>query len=170
ELSVEERFSAGAQTFPYGTVVAVVEVDEDTGKVSLERIVAVDDCGTVVNPVMVEGQVHGSLAQGIAQALLEEIVYDEHAQLRTASLVDYLVPMAADLPHFETGRIETPAPSNPLGAKGTGESGAIGAPPAVVNAVLDALRPLGVEHLDMPLTPEKVWHALHRARAAAPAA
>ncbi len=165
ELTVEERFSAGAQTFPYGTVVAVVEVDEDTGRVSLERIVAVDDCGTVVNPVMVEGQVHGSLAQGVAQALYEEVVYDEHAQLRTASLVDYLVPSAADLPHFETGRLETPAPSNPLGAKGTGESGAIGAPPAIVNAVLDALRPLGVDHLDMPLAPQKVWHALQQARA-----
>jgi aerobic carbon-monoxide dehydrogenase large subunit len=160
EPAVEEDYSPGAQTFPYGAVAAVVEVDRGTGALRLLRLAAVDDCGTVVNPLLAEGQAHGSLAQGVAQALFEEVAYDESGQLRSATLMDYLVPAAPDLPDFETRRMTTPAPSNPLGAKGAGESGCIGAPPAVVLAVLDALAPDGVTDLDMPLTPERVWRAL----------
>lgn len=162
ELAAEESYSPMAQTFPYGVVAALVVIDPETGRVELQRLVAVDDCGTVLNPMIVEGQVHGSLAQGIAQALYEEIVYSADGQLLTSTLADYLAPTAPDLPAVETGRLVTPAPSNPLGVKGAGESGCIGAPPAVVNAVLDALSPYGVEDLSMPLTPEKVWRALQR--------
>lgn len=163
EPAAEEVYSPGAQTFPYGAVAAVTEVDPDTGQVRLRRLVAVDDCGTQLNPLVVEGQVHGSLAQGVAQALFEGVEYDPEGQLLTGTLMDYLAPTAPDLPEFETRRLVTPAPSNPLGAKGAGESGCIGAPPAVVLAVLDALAPYGVTDLDMPLTPERVWRALNRA-------
>ncbi len=163
-LDVEETFSPGAQTFPYGAVAAVVEVDPETGAVSVEQLVAVDDPGVVVHPQIAEGQVHGSLAQGVGQALFEAVRYDEHGQLVTASLLDYTVPSAADLPLPLTARLETPAPSNPLGAKGVGESGCLGAPPAIVNATLDALRHLGVENLQMPLTPLSVWEAIEHAR------
>lgn len=164
-LAVVHDFSPDAHTFPYGAHGAVVEVDTDTGMVSLLRMVAVDDCGTIINPLIVEGQIHGSLLQGIAQALLEEVVYDaESGQLQTSALIDYLAPTAPDAPTYETDRLVTPAPSNPLGAKGAGEAGCIGAPPAIVNAALDALAPLGVEHLDMPLTPERVWGAIQAAR------
>ncbi|GIU93530.1 MAG: carbon-monoxide dehydrogenase large subunit [Acidimicrobiia bacterium] len=159
----EEFYSPGAQTFPYGVHAAVVEVELDTGEVRLLDMVAVDDCGTVINPMIVEGQTHGSLAQGIGQALFEQVQYDDQGQLRTATLMDYALPHSTDLPFFRTARLETPAPSNPLGAKGAGEGGCIGAPPAVVNAVLDALWPYGVEHLDMPLRPAVVWEALQRA-------
>lgn len=151
-------------TNPFGAHVAVVEVDVETGEVSLVRYIAVDDCGTVLNPVIVEGQIHGGLAQGIAQALFEEAVYSEDGQLQTGSMLSYLVPSAAELPAFELGRTVTPSPTNPLGAKGTGEAGTIGSPPAVMNAVLDALAPYGVRDLDMPATPERIWRALRDAR------
>lgn len=159
-LADEETYSPGAQTFPYGATAAIVEVDLETGRVVLLRLVAVDDCGTVLDPTIVEGQVHGSLVQGIGQALYEGIVYDEAGQLITATLMDYLVPGAPDLPDLETDRLEHPAPSNPLGVKGAGESGCLGAPPAIVHAVLDALRPYGVRDLSMPITPQQVWQAL----------
>jgi carbon-monoxide dehydrogenase large subunit len=129
--------------------------------------VAVDDCGTVVNPMLVEGQVHGGIAQGAAQALFEEMVHDPNGNPVTASLLDYGIPTANELPAFETARTVTPSPNNPLGAKGVGESGTIGSTPAVQNAVIDALAHLGVRHLDMPLTPEKVWRAVG-ARLASP--
>jgi carbon-monoxide dehydrogenase large subunit len=161
-LSDEETYSPDAQTFPYGACVAVVEVDRGTGKVSVLRIVAVDDCGHVINPMLVEGQVHGSLLQGVAQAVFEGMAYDDQGQPMTTTLADYPVPTAPDAPRYTTARLVTPAPSNPLGAKGAGESGCIGAPPAVVNAVVDALAEQGVEDLAMPLTPERVWRALHR--------
>jgi carbon-monoxide dehydrogenase large subunit len=126
------------------------------------RHVAVDDCGTVINPLLAEGQVHGGVAQGIAQALFEQMVYEPDAgQPITANLLDYLVPSAADLPDFVAGRISTPCPNNPLGAKGIGESGAVGAPAAVINAVVDALAPFGVEHIDMPAAPHKVWELIN---------
>ena len=157
-------FEPTACTFPFGTHVAVVEVDTETGVVKFLRYVAVDDCGKVINPLLVEGQVHGGLAQGIAQALYEEVVYDEGGQLLTATLMDYAVPKFDMLPHYELASTVTPTPLNPLGAKGVGEAGTIAAPPCVVNAVLDALRPLGVTHLDMPLKPEKVWRAIRAAR------
>jgi carbon-monoxide dehydrogenase large subunit len=144
-------------TFPFGCHVCVVEVDRETGKVTIERYVAVDDCGRVINPMIVDGQVHGGIAQSIGQALFEETVYDEDGQLLTGSLVDYMIPTAAEIPHFETERTETPSPSNPLGVKGVGEAGTIAASAAVVNAVCDAL---DLDHLDMPLQPERVWKAL----------
>jgi aerobic carbon-monoxide dehydrogenase large subunit len=153
-------------SFPHGTHLCAVEVDTETGAVALRRYVAVDDVGKVINPQIVEGQVHGGIVQGIAQALFEEAVYDEDGQLRSASLVDYYVPSAADLPHLETDRTETPATSNPMGAKGVGEAGAIASPPAVVNAVVDALRSFGVEDVPMPASPRNVWEAIQRAAGA----
>ncbi|MFQ5342405.1 MAG: xanthine dehydrogenase family protein molybdopterin-binding subunit [Anaerolineae bacterium] len=148
-------------TFPFGTHVCVVEVDPDTGHVDIKRYVAVDDVGNVINPMIVDGQVHGGIAQGAAQALWEGAVYDESGQLLTGSLMDYALPRAHFLPSFETDRTETPTPVNPLGVKGAGETGTIASTPAVVSAVVDALSPFGVKHLDMPLTPEKIWQAIH---------
>jgi aerobic carbon-monoxide dehydrogenase large subunit len=159
-MSASVRFEAERGMVPSGAHVAVVELDPEPGTVTILRYVAVDDCGKVINPLLVEGQVHGSLAQGIAQALLECVVYDERGQLLTTSFLDYAMPTSTQLPRFETDRVETPCPLNPLGAKGIGESGTTGAPPAVVNAVLDALRPMGVTALDLPLTPERLWRAL----------
>ena len=153
-------------SYPHGTHLCAVEVDTETGRVDIRRYVAVDDVGKVINPQIVEGQVHGGLAQGIAQALFEEAVYDEDGQLKTASLLDYHVPSAADLPHFVTDRTETPATTNPLGVKGVGEAGAIASTPAVINAVVDALRPLGVRDVPMPASPRNVWTAIQAARSA----
>ena len=147
-------------SFPFGCHVAVVEVDADTGAVRLREMVAVDDCGVVVNPLLAEGQVHGGLAQGIAQILFEEVIYDNDGNPLTTNLADYAVPSAADLPGFRTAHTVTPTPNNPLGAKGIGESGTTGAVSAVWNAVVDALAPFGVMHLDPPFTPEKVWRAM----------
>lgn len=163
DLTEDMWFVPGAQTFPYGTHIAVVEVDIETGLVDLQKIVAVDDCGNVLNPMIVEGQIHGSLMQGIGQALYEDIDYSPDGQLRTSTFMDYQLPRAADQPEFVLGRVVSPAPSNPLGVKGTGEAGCIGAPPAIVNAVLDALRPHGVTDLTMPLKPATVWEALRGA-------
>lgn len=167
ELAADEWYVPGAQAFPYGVHVAVVEVERETGEVRLRQIVAVDDCGNVINPMMVEGQLHGSLMQGVGQALYEGIEYSEDGQLLTATLMDYELPRASDAPPILSDRLVHPAPSNSLGAKGTGEAGCIGAPPAIVNAVLDALTPYGVTHLDMPLRPATVWAALQRAGARA---
>ena len=152
-------------TFPFGTHVAVVEVDADTGEVSLRRYVAVDDVGRVINPMIVDGQVHGGIAQGISQALWEGAVYDEDGQLQTSSLMDYALPKARLFPTLEVSRTETPTDVNPLGVKGAGETGTIASTPAVVNAVVDALAPFGITHIDMPLTPERVWRAIAEARA-----
>jgi carbon-monoxide dehydrogenase large subunit len=151
-------------SWPSGCHIAVVEVDTETGDVQLDRYVAVDDVGNVVNPMIVDGQVHGGIAQGIAQALWEEAVYDEDGNLLTGSLLNYLVPSAAELPSFELDRTVTPSPSNPLGVKGVGETGTIASTPAVVNAVLDALEPYGVTDIDMPTTPERVWRAIQEAK------
>jgi carbon-monoxide dehydrogenase large subunit len=148
-------------TFPFGTHICVVEVDKATGQVTVKRYVAVDDVGNVINPMIVEGQVHGGVVQGVAQALWETAVYTENGQLATGTLMDYALPRASDFPHIETGRTETPSPVNPLGVKGAGETGTIASTPAVVNAVMDALAPFGIRHLDMPLTPERVWKAMH---------
>ncbi len=164
DLTAEDWFVPGAQTFPYGVHVAVVEVDLDTGEVDLLRMVAVDDCGNVLNPMIVEGQLHGSLMQGIGQALYEGVQYSEQGQLITSTLVDYAIPRASDAPPITSERLVHPAPSNPLGAKGTGEAGCIGAPPAIVNAVLDALAPYGVSDIEMPLRPATVWTALANSR------
>jgi carbon-monoxide dehydrogenase large subunit len=148
-------------TYPFGTHIAVVEVDAETGKVHLKRFVAVDDVGNVINPMIVEGQIHGGLTQGIGQALLEGVRYDEMGNLVNASYMDYAMPRADDLPSYETDRTITPCPHNPLGVKGAGEAGTIGSAPAVVNAVVDALAHLGVRDLAMPLTPESVWRAIN---------
>ncbi len=150
--------------FPFGTHVAVVEVDPETGEISFRRYVAVDDCGNIINPMLVEGQIHGGIAQGVAQALYEEVVYDENGQLLSGSLMDYAVPKAAMVPWMELDNTVTPTPVNPLGVKGVGEAGTIGSTPAVVNAVLDALAPFGVKHIDMPLRPEKIWRAIQEAK------
>jgi carbon-monoxide dehydrogenase large subunit len=138
-----------------------MEVDTETGMVKIRKYACVDDIGRIVNPMIAEGQMHGGLAQGIAQALYEEAVYDDDGNLTTGSFVDYLVPTAADLPHFDTGNTVHEAPGNPIGAKGVGEAGCIASTPAVVNAAIDAVRHLGVSDLRMPLTPERVWRALH---------
>jgi carbon-monoxide dehydrogenase large subunit len=154
-------FTASGPTFPFGTHIAVVEIDSETGKVELRRIIACDDAGTILNPLLVDGQVHGGLAQGISQALFEEVRYDEDGNPLSTTLLDYLMPSAAEFPLFERIEMETPSPINPLGAKGIGESGTIGSTPAVQNAVIDAVSHLGIRHIDMPLTPERVWNVLN---------
>ena len=144
-------------TFPFGTHVCVVEIDKETGETKFLKYVAVDDCGKVINPLLVDGQLHGGIVQSIGQALFEEVVYDDQGQLVTGELMDYAVPKASHVPWLETDRTETPSPVNPLGVKGVGEAGTIGATPAIVNAIVDALSPYGVKHLDMPVRPEKIW-------------
>ncbi len=160
ELAYQGDFKQGGATFPFGAHLSVVEVDTETGRVRALRHIAVDDCGRVLNPLVVEGQQHGGIAQGIAQALYEEMSFDEWGTPRNLSLAEYLVPSAAELPSFETANTETPSPLNPLGAKGIGESATVGSTPAVQNAIVDALAHLGVRHIDMPATPERVWRAI----------
>ena len=167
-LDIEHDFTSPGATYPFGAHVAVVEVDTETGKVELLRLVAVDDCGRVLNPMLVEGQVHGGLASGISQALWEHFVYDEDGNPLTSTLAEYPLPSAAEFPSFEAAHTETPTPLNPLGAKGIGESATTGSTPAVQNAVVDAVSHLGVRHLDMPLTSEKVWRAIRNATAGNP--
>ena len=158
-LLAEVDYAFGGETYPFGAHLAVVEVDTETGKVVLRRMVAVDDAGRILNPLLADGQVHGGLAQGIAQALLEEFRYDQDGNPLTTNLADYTFISAAELPSFECVRMETPTPRNELGAKGIGESGTIGSTPAAHNAVIDAVAHLGVRHIDMPTTPERVWRA-----------
>jgi aerobic carbon-monoxide dehydrogenase large subunit len=165
-LAATVKFKQRESTFPFGCHVSVVEVDVETGEALAIRHVAVDDCGRILNPLLVDGQVHGGLAQGIAQALYEEVVYDESGTPVTSNLTSYLVPSATEMPAFAIAHTETPTPLNPLGAKGIGESATIGSTPAVQNAVLDAIAYLGVRHLDMPLSPERVWRAIRDARSA----
>ncbi|MFN8516692.1 MAG: xanthine dehydrogenase family protein molybdopterin-binding subunit [Thermomicrobiales bacterium] len=163
-LEVTDFFAPPGTTYPFGADVVVVEVMPETGEVQVQRYVTVDDCGRVISPLLVDGQVHGGLAQGIGQALWEEVVYDDEGQLVTGTLMDYAVPRAQDFPHFELERTETPSPLNPLGAKGIGELATIGSTPAIVNAVLDALTPFGITELDMPLRPERIWKAIQNAQ------
>ncbi|MFA0768162.1 MAG: hypothetical protein OXFUSZZB_001490 [Candidatus Fervidibacter sp.] len=151
-------------TFPSGTHICVCEVDIETGEVKILKYVAVDDCGKVVNPLLVEGQIIGGIVQAFGQAMMERCVYDENGQLLTGELLDYAIPKAHNAPKIVVDRVETPSPVNPLGAKGVGEAGTIGATPAFINAVCDALEPLGIRHIDMPLTPARVWHAIQKAR------
>ncbi len=160
-LSATYFFEPKNFTFPFGTHICVVEIDKETGETKFLRYVAVDDCGKVINPLLVDGQLHGGIVQAIGQALYEEVVYDEQGQLVTGELMDYAIPRASQMPWFELDRTETPSPSNPLGVKGVGEAGTIGATPAVVNAIVDALSPYGVKHLDMPARPEAVWKLIN---------
>jgi carbon-monoxide dehydrogenase large subunit len=164
ELSAEVDFQASQPTFPFGAHVAVVEVDTETGAVELKRMLAVDDAGRIINPLVAEGQVHGGVVAGVAQALYEELTYDEEGNPQNANLVTYGIPAATELPPIEVIEMQTPTPINPLGVKGIGESGTIGATPAVHNAVIDALSPYGVRHIDMPVNGEVVWRALQNAR------
>ena len=167
-LSVELDFTQPGATFPFGAHLSVVEVDTETGRVVPVRHVAVDDCGRIVNPLLVTGQQHGGIIQGMAQVLWEQFVYDGDGNPQTTTLAEYAMPSAAEVPSFETHNTETPSPMNPLGAKGIGESGTIGATPAVHNAVIDAISHFGVRHIDMPCTPERVWRAIDDARAGHP--
>jgi carbon-monoxide dehydrogenase large subunit len=164
-LVVQHDTERSGSTFPFGAHVAVVEVDTETGRVVPTHHIAVDDCGVIVNPLLVDGQVHGGLASGIAQALWEQYVYDDDGNPITSTLAEYAIPSAAELPSYTTSHTETPSPLNELGAKGIGESATVGATPAVQNAVVDALSHLGVRHIDMPCTPERVWRAIQDARA-----
>ncbi len=156
-LAESHFFEPSNFTYPFGTHIAVVEVSVDTGEIDLKRYVAVDDCGNIINPMLVEGQLHGGIVQGLSQALYEEVVYDEDGQMLTGSLMDYALPRAHNFPRFELDNTVTPSPVNPMGVKGVGEAGTIGSTPAIVNAVVDALKPFGVRHIDMPLRPEKIW-------------
>ena len=164
-LLAELDFEQSGATFPFGAHVSVVEVDTETGLVRPLRHIAVDDCGRILNPLIVTGQQHGGIGQGMAQALWEEVLFDEEGNPRTSTLADYAMPSAAELPSFESENTETPSPLNPMGAKGIGESGTIGSTPAVQNAVVDALSHLGIRHIDMPCTPERVWRAIQDAAA-----
>ncbi len=164
-LAYEHDFDGTDATFPFGTHVSIVEVDTATGGVEMLRHIAVDDCGTILNPLIVNGQQHGGIAQGAAQVLFEHVAYDELGNPTNANLMDYLVPAASELPSFEVSNTETPSPRNPLGAKGIGESGTIGAGPAVHNAIIDAVSHLGVSHIEMPCTPQTVWQAVSAATA-----
>ena len=161
-LAYAHRFTSGGATFPFGAHVAVVEVDTETGKVTHLKQIACDDAGTVLNPLLLEGQIHGGIAQGSAQALLEEFVYDEDGNPKTGNLAEYAFISAVETPHIQLVSMATPTPRNPLGAKGVGESGTIGSTPAVQSAVVDAVAHLGVRHIDMPTTPERVWKAIHQ--------
>src|SRR4029079_170432 len=147
-------------TSPFGSYIAVVDVDRGTGAVKVRRFVAVDDCGNIINPIIANGQIYGGLAMGLAPALLEEITYDENGNISGGSFMDYLLPTAMETPKWETAKTVTPSPHHPFGAKGVGESATVGAPPAIANAVVDALAHLGVKHIDIPITPEKVWTIL----------
>jgi len=162
-LEATDYYDPPNLTFPFGSYIAVVDIDSGTGEVKVRRFVAVDDCGNIINPLVVEGQVHGGLTQGLAPALFEEIVYDENGQNLTGTFADYLVPTAVESPKWETAHTITPSPHHPLGAKGVGESPTVGAPPAIANAVVDALWHLGVRHVDIPITPQKVWKLLRDA-------
>jgi aerobic carbon-monoxide dehydrogenase large subunit len=166
-LTADSQFEPSNFTFPFGTHICVVEVDPQTGKIEIKKYVAVDDCGKVINPLLVDGQIQGGIVQGMGQALFEEVIYDENGQLLTSSLMNYALPRGANLPRLNLTRTETPTPVNPLGIKGIGEAGTIGSTPAVVNAVVDALAPFGVTNIDMPLTPQKIWSMCQETKATA---
>ena len=165
EPNLEAQYTYDPPNFswPFGTHICVLEIDVETGKVDVLKYVAVDDCGVQINPLIVEGQVHGGVVQGLAQALFEEAVHDSDGNLKNGTLAEYLVPAASDVPSITTSFTVTPSPTNQLGVKGIGEAGTIGAAPAVMNAVVDALSGLGVTHLDMPASPKNVWLAIQAA-------
>lgn len=162
-LAEDTVFQQGDATYPFGTHISVVEVDTETGAVEMLRHIAVDDAGEILNQYLMDGQVHGGIAQGAGQALLEEFKYDEWANPLTGNLVSYLIPMSVNMPTFEVAHTVTPTPHNEMGVKGIGEAATIGSTPAIQNAVIDALVHLGIEHIDMPLTSANVWEAIRRA-------
>ena len=164
-LSDEAFFEPANNTYPFGCHISMLEIDKDTGEPRLLKFVAVDDAGNLVNPLIVEGQIHGGLAQGIGQAMIEEAVYNEDGQLVTGSFMDYAMPRAIDFPRFELHATVTPTPVNPLGAKGVGEAGTLGSTPCIVSAAVDALSGFGVKHLDMALRPEKLWRIIQGGQA-----
>jgi carbon-monoxide dehydrogenase large subunit len=166
-LSEQTFYDPENFVWPFGAHACVVDVDVETGKVDIVRYVAVDDCGPAINPMLIDGQVHGGIAHALGQALFEQVVYDENGQLVTGTFVDYALPTAAELPSFETDRTETPSPTNSLGVKGIGEAGTIACSPTVTNGVIDALKPLGVTWIDMPLTPMRVWNTIQEAQGGA---
>ena len=164
QLDAAEIAKISVHTFPNGCHMAEVEIDPETGSITTKRYIVCDDVGKAVNPMIVRGQVHGGVAQGVGQAVMERTVYDQSSgQLLSGSLMDYTLPRASDLPDIEVDLIEVPCTSNPLGVKGAGEAGAVGSPPAMINAIVDALRSAGAKTIDMPATPERVWNALHQA-------
>jgi carbon-monoxide dehydrogenase large subunit len=162
-LEATDYYDPPNLTFPFGSYICVVDLDTGTGEIKIRRFVAVDDCGHIINPMIVEGQIEGGLTMGLAPAMYEEIVYDENGQNLTGTFADYLLPTAVESPRWELGKTITPSPHHPLGAKGVGESPTVGAPPAIANAIVDALWHLGVRHLDIPITPQKVWRVLRAA-------
>jgi carbon-monoxide dehydrogenase large subunit len=164
-LSEEAFFEPTNNTYPFGCHISMLEIDRETGEPKLLKLVAVDDAGNLINPLIVEGQIHGGLAQGIGQAMIEEAVYDQSGQLVTGSLMDYALPRATDFPRFELHSTVTPTPVNPLGAKGVGEAGTLGSTPCIVSAAVDALSEFGITHIDMMLRPEKLWRIIHGGRA-----
>src|SRR5438552_13691134 len=159
-LEASSFFEPGNFTFPFGTHICAVDIDRETGQVTIKRYATVDDCGPQINPLLVEGQVQGGIAHSLGQVLFEQTVYDENGQLLSGEFMDYAMPRAKDIPDYLMDSTVTPSPSNPMGIKGVGEAGTIGATPAIANAVMDALSPLGIRHLDLPLTPEKIWRAI----------
>ena len=162
-LEATHFFEPSNFTYPFGAHISIVEVDPETGEIDLQRYVAIDDCGNIINPMLVDGQVHGGIAQGLGQAMYEGAVYDENGQLLTGSFMDYAIPKATQVPRFETEHTTTPSPVNPLGVKGVGEAGTIASSPCLVNAVVDALSPFGITDIDMPMTPNRVWQAIQDA-------
>jgi carbon-monoxide dehydrogenase large subunit len=166
-LEAQICYNPSNLTYPHGAYICVVDIDAGTAEVKVRRFIAVDDCGTRINPMIIEGQVHGGLTDGVGMALMEMIAFDEDGNCLGASLMDYLIPTSLEVPDWETSYTVTPSPHHPIGAKGVGESATVGSPPAIVNAVVDALKPYGVRHADMPLTPSRVWDAM-RGRATPP--
>jgi len=159
-LEAQITYNPPNLTYPHGAYICVVDVDPGTAQVKVRRFIAVDDCGTRINPMIIEGQIHGGLTDGVGMALMEMIAFDENGNCLGASLMDYLIPTSLEVPDWETGFTVTPSPHHPIGAKGVGESATVGSPPAIVNAVVDALKPFGISHADMPLTPSRVWEAM----------
>jgi carbon-monoxide dehydrogenase large subunit len=154
-------------TYPFGSYIVIVEIDRETGEVDFEKFVAVDDCGNRINPMIIDGQIHGGLAQGIGTAMMEHVTYDDNGNITGGDFMNYLLPTAMEIPNFETGHTVTPSPHHPIGAKGVGESPTVGSPPAIVNAVVDAMSHAGISHVEMPMTPDVVWEKLNEAGLAA---
>jgi carbon-monoxide dehydrogenase large subunit len=159
-LEAQICYNPSNLTYPFGAYICVVDIDPGTAQVKVRSFVAVDDCGTRINPMIIEGQIHGGLTDGVGMALMEMIAFDEDGNCLSSSLMDYLIPTALEVPEWQTGHTVTPSPHHPIGAKGVGESATVGSPPAIVNAVVDALKPFNIRHADMPLTPSRVWETM----------